>query len=282
MIINNYNSITKITKCGDKITNYKDLYIPDDYLSDMESRIYMADGKYYFCKCSSYIDKNKSRCYFILNEIIGRYLSDVLDIPSCDYRFGIFDKFLYAISEVFYKKKYIYYNCYQYYKTDAYNELSNLKGEYDKEYFLYDNILELVDNPIMLNKLLKLIAIDFKMGQEDRHSSNVILMKKRNSDLLDIAPLFDFEDSLVDDPNYYSELFYENPFLIIRKNEKSMKDFVKKYPEIYKYVYTLVNTSILDILQQIESDYNVSFDNSEYEHFKIVDNNNTKVLKKFL
>lgn len=48
---------------------------------------------------------------------------------------------------------------------------------------------------ILTDELLKLIVLDLKMGQMDRHGHNLMLKKNIKTGVIDLAPIYDYSRS---------------------------------------------------------------------------------------
>ena len=253
----------------DEITS---LHIPPNK-AKIRSRIVKINEKYYYSKMVSSPE--------MLNELIGSFLAKQLNLEAVDYQIGIYKGDLYALSELFYDENHIYPRFAQHFSETEKNQIEFLKSAGLGELYLKQpNISKLVNDEQLANKILKLIALDLKMEQTDRHSENVMLRKKIKTGTLDLAPIFDFGNSYFEKTKYPDKYFYDNPFIIVRKNKLSLNALSRQNPEIIDFARTLIDIPIEDVLTEIEKEKQITIPDETKLFYKKKDEQYTKVLQK--
>lgn len=127
-------------------------------------------------------------------------------------------------------------------------------------YLNADNMLKRIDS-CLLEEVLKLIAIDLRMGQTDRHNKNLTLQIRKDNGNLHLAELYDFSTAYQQKEYFYNKLFYENPFIILRKNNISL-------------------SSLEEALFDISNDKKIKFNQEESNYYQKKDSYNNKTLIK--
>ncbi len=251
--------------------DYKDvpnLFIPDGCESILLN-VTKYQGEYYYYKS---VNPQK-----LTNELIGTALAKRIGLDTVDYKIGKITKHanqLYAMSKILFEKEFTYHNCRDFYGVTRSTCLSFNSYVYLNDY----SLLEKIEDYNTLLNILKLTALDLKMGQFDRHNMNLFL-KIDDLGKVNLASIFDYGNS-------YSTLFgstiYDNPFVLLRKNKISLFYFVKRFPEIKEYASFLLNISIDDIFDDIEKDYIVLYSNHERNYYRKLDKQHNKVLQKII
>jgi len=270
MIINN-NS--KILHFEPQKINSKEIYIPSNHLS-MLPAITKIDDKYYYIKSV----KPKG----LINELIGSNLSKKIELNSVDYKIGICDNSLYALSEVFFEPNYSYSYCYDKYNTTAIEMYLKKRVIYERYYLSYLKMLKNINNKEMLLQILKLILIDLKMGQTDRNDHNIMLKTDNETNETTLASIYDFEESYEERPSLNEKYYYDNSFIILRKNFLSLFMFLQHFPFIKEYLKTLCDISILQVLDEIEKEFQIEFHTEEKKYYEEKDKEYTSILKRII
>lgn len=263
-----FKSFTPIKLSSNEINN---LHLPIG-LESIANSITKIDGEYYYYKSVS----SKQ----MINELIGSYLSKIINLDAVDYQIGFFNKDLYALSRVFYNADNSYTNCYDFFMTKPNNQLTRLEASISKFYLNQTNILDQISDWKMVSNILKLIAVDLKMGQTDRHNMNLTIKFCKKNNEMDLAPIYDFEKSYHKLSSYKGLHFYDNPFIMLRKNKISLYKFGRKYPEVAEFAELLTHIDIGDILSEIENEKKVVFSIQEKEYYQNNDIKHNKVLQK--
>ncbi len=272
----NINSNSKVIYFEEKNLSDKDycnLYLPDGY-GDLATQITKYQGDYYYYKQVS----NK----MMLHELIGCTFAKKIGLDTVQYRIGKKEEnsvTLYALSKIFFEKGFYYQDCYTTYGTISEKLFTDF--EYFLSYFYLNNckLLERVEDYNMILKILKLTAVDLKMGQIDRHNRNLFL-KLAQDGSIDLAPIYDYECSYCQKP--VPDAVYDNPFLILRKNKISLNSFASKFPEFRAYASFLEKISIDEVFNDIEKEHIVVIPDGERNFYRKMDQKYNKVLKKII
>ena len=251
----------------DKVTNIKDLtnegiILPPKFECLRNSTL-IHNGKSYYIKPASE--------YEMINELIGSYLSKQIGLDSVEYSLGYSDEDIYAMSELFFQKDYNYYS----FNDLLVNEYSDWLIKVEHYVHEYGNALYLL-NYDMFIAMLKLIAIDLRMGQYDRRSN---MMFKDKSGVFEFAPMYDFGASY---PNYTYRKYlneYINNFVIIEKDKEFLKQFSKDFPSFMDFVEIIRSIKMSDVLDEIQSENGIKLSDHEIKHYVYKDNEHNNVLK---
>ena len=216
---------------------------------------------------NEYFHVKKTSSQELINELLGSYLSQKINLDAVDNRIAIDDNYnLYALSRIFYERNNRYFKVYEF----GYNT-----------YYMYDykikkdNILDSIQesySKLLLDELLKMIALDLKMMQSDRNASNIIFKITKHG--YQLSKVYDFGEA-------YTGKFgsYFNPFIILFLNKNSLKKLIRQYPNIGEYIEKLNNIKIVEALEEISVRFNITFSKSEYEFYMKKDEEITKILK---
>ncbi len=272
LLINNNSNFITFTPHKLTSNEIQRLYIPRGLEKIVES-ITEVDGKYYYYKK---VDFNQ-----LINEFIGSYFSKQISLDAVDYQLGICNGEIYALSPIFYNQDYEYHDCQDYFGKIANHKLTESESPISRIYLKEDSILELINNTTMLLNILKLTFLDIKMGQIDRNNlGNIMIKKAKLNGLVDLAPVIDFESSYDDSPPYPEFYFYDNPFIVLRKNRLSLSSLIKKHPQILDTVNVLATLKIRDALTQIQREKRIILSGEELRYYEEKDKNYSKVLQK--
>ncbi len=215
----------------------------------------------------------------LINELIGCQFAKILNLESVEYKIGKMeeDKYnTYVLSKVFFEENYQYKTCYEYFKTESNKNISMLQTLFSPIFLSEFKLIDRLDKQTII-KLLKLIALDLKMGQMDRNDRNILLkIDKENN--IDLAPIFDYGESYYKRENLFE--IYSNSFITIRFNKMSFSNLFERFPELREYIDILKNISLQSILKRIEEENNISFTDGEIDFYQKQDLQKNKVLKK--
>lgn len=270
MIINKNSNVIEFDLKSVTRDEINSLYIPPYQKNNVIHGIVKIDGEYYYAK---YIDDVK-----MINELIGSFLSSYIGLDTVDYKIGMYKGNMYALSKLFYLSDYEYYNVPTLYRIRPKNLIGKKEQLLHKLYLCKTDVIDRLRGKELVDDVLKLIAVDLKMGQRDRHVNNVLLKKK--DDIVSLAPIYDYGYSYMDDSKIGSDIYYDSPFIILRKNILSIRALSIKYPNIKKHIDKICDIDIEDVLLELESLNNISFFKEEVENIKNMDNENMKILKK--
>jgi hypothetical protein len=230
------------------------------------------DGKYYYAK--------KCSINTLINELVGSYYSSLIGLDVVDYKIGKTKSdisSLYALSEIFYKDDYSY--------TTVEDSVAGLRPDDTKAftrglgsiYVCDTSVLSLFHFQQLIDSVLKMTAVDLKMGQVDRYNYNVILRDDGYEKHLE--KVFDFGWSYavsIDD----KKACYYNPFLVVKRNAISICGLARKYPQIKKTAAILSTTPLYDVLKNIESRFNIKIEDKDIPGYLEMDNVYSKLLRK--
>lgn len=104
-----------------------------------------------------------------------------------------------------------------------------------------------------------------------------MLQRNLKDGLINLAPVYDYSNSYA----FFEKPFkyYRNVYLLIRNNKHSIKNIVRKYPQIIEYFDILKELTMEEILETIEKEKNIGINQSEKEYRIVKDKEYTKILK---
>lgn len=268
MRVYNDSKVDYFSKVHVSEAEVKMLNIPANNMEIVKNIIRIKE-RYYLYKRVSLVEG--------INELIGSNLAKKLNLDTASYHFGICDETLYVLSELFYNEGYCYTSSYEYLSFSDVDDFLRLKSFACSFAGSEYKLLERVENSSIYLNLLKLIAIDLKMGQVDRCNKN--LMLKIDSDGREsLAPIYDYGAAYLDK----KFRIYSNPFVTIFLNSKGINKFSSRFPQIREYIELLNNIAINDVLDEIGINDNICFYEDVRNYYGDKDYNNSKILKKFL
>ena len=270
MIINKSSNIIEFDTRNVTKEEINNLSIPPYLKNNVIHGVVKIDGEYYYAK---YIDDVK-----MINELIGTFLSTYIGLDTVDYKIGKSKNCMYALSKIFFLSDYEYYNVPTIYRLNPHNLIGSKDKLLHKLYLCKTDVIDKIKDKDLVDDVLKLITLDLKMGQRDRHVNNVLLKKK--DDKVSLAPIYDYGYSYMSDSRIGSDLYYDNPFIILRKNLLSVKGLLIKYPNIKKHIDKICDIDIEEMLLELEFLNGISFTKEEVDNIKNIDQENMKILKK--
>lgn len=197
--------------------------------------------------------------YRMINELIGSFLAKKLDLDTVDYEIGKTTAGIQALSHPFYEEGYYYKFFRDYYHSLKYPKRSFLEKISSFHSYCATEGLDMLVGTALYESALKLIAIDLKMSQIDRHGNN-IQVKIKDDEVVSLAPIYDYSESYVIGA---AATFYRSPLVWVRKNRVSLEELIKRHPELWNYLEYLMSFSIYDILQSIGDEKNIDFTGDE-------------------
>lgn len=210
----------------------------------------------------------------LINELIGSFLSKKMGLNTAFYKFCLSEdgKSLYALSKILYQPEYTTIK--EVLKRDRQSDLSYEERPSYKLYHLKNKTLEFYKGTLLFSDILKVTAIDLKMGHWNRSSCNM-QVKVDSFGTLTLGPIFDYQSA-------YSKVkdYYTNSFLSVKNNYISLNILLKKYPELCDYIRFLNSFSISEILSRIEEEKKVEFSNQEKIYYQERQSDNDKVISK--
>ena len=207
---------------------------------------FYINNKWYYYK--NFLQYQNSDEHF-LNELIGEFLATFLGLNTINYQIGCT------------LNLYLEANCTQL------NNLINLK-HYCKSNEMYKKLLL---------QLLKMIALDIYMNQQDRTKNNFLFEKEKNGIIL--APLYDYEKSLTitssttDSPQYSSCIF---------GIDMSNYNELVKYPELQNLLQIITTLDINDILDIISNKYKIKIPILQRKKYTEITEKRKKLIRKYL
>ena len=274
MKLNDSSNVIQFEPTSISIEELKNIGI-QQHFEDMKKHVVKIDGKYYYSKICRSRD--------MVSELIGTYLCDLVGLDVVDYLIGQTgtgepSNYYYALSEIFYKKGYFYSTTQDYFEMRPDDE--KVYSQKMDRFFICDTcVLDQIDNPELINSVMKMTAVDIKMGQIDRHNYNVMLRLTMNGKA-EMEKLFDFGGAYEDDPPYPEYYCYDNPFLIVRKNTISIMRLVKKYPQIRESAAILRDVPLYDVIKEIEKRFNIKIEDKDIPSYLKMDKQFNRVLRK--
>ena len=200
----------------------------NEYIDYLRDYLIEINGDYFFQKEVSKVDA--------FNEMIGRYLCNKIYLETTDLKVIKKNIITYKIITPNYRSN----NCIYFKPEDNFEY-----GEY-VEYFNDRYFKNLED--VHKDDLLKLLAVDLMMEQEDRYARNMEQYYNKN---IRLAPIIDFSNSFID----YRGFTYFNPYILIRKDIKSLDMFYNKYPKGYEYFKDIFETGYEELEEFLKNNY---------------------------
>ena len=267
MILNDSSSVIPF-KYGNNSSDLKEI-LAEDFYPDIRD-IVVIDGEYYHAKMVT----NKE----MLNELIGSYYSKLIGLDAVDYKIGILDGQIYALSKMFFKKELSYVYVTDYFCPSL--TFSTIKRETieKRDYFLECGNLQRLNNESAIKSILLMSAVDIKMHQADRHSYNIIL--RIVDGVVYIEKVFDFGWAYEVYKDKDTDVFYKNTFLIVKQDVISLGMLADRYPEFRRCSAILSDAPVYDVLREIERINNIKVTDQEFEYYVDRDEEYTKLLKK--
>lgn len=270
MKFNENSKIIPLKKLELSDEEIRSLYIPKKYDSIKES-ITCYQKEYYYYKSVT--------ANLLINELLGSYLAKKVGLDTVDYKIGEMQNQIYVLSKIFYEPDYSYSDFRSYYGEIQFLDLSFYQTLMSFFYLSKFELLNKIKSSELVKSILKLTALDLKMGQFDRHNKNLLLKINQNNDV-NLVSQFDYGGSYPIKGTPY--LIYDNPAIILRKNKKSLLAFSESFPEFVDYVSLLYHIPIDDAMKDIENEKLIEFDSEEMYFYQKQDIENNKILRKIL
>lgn len=244
-------------------------YIGEDF--EPEIRDYVRiNGEYYYVKMVTSRE--------MLNELIGSYYSRLIGLDAVQYKIGIFEGKLYALSKMFFKKNTSYVYCADYFSPTLFFSTTKREIIEKKDYFVESVNLKRLNNDDAVKSILQMSAVDIKMNQADRHSFNVIIRVVNGIPY--IEKVFDFGWAYDLYPDENNKVYYKNPFIIVKKDCISLSMLADKHPEFGRCAALLSNVPVGDVLMDIEKSFNIKVTDEDFKYYVEKDKEYTKLLRK--
>lgn len=210
---------------------------------------YNIDGIWYYFKPSMQIR-------FLFNELMGEQLAKYFGIDTVHYELAYRNKvynphikasdgYYYGIiSKNFREKDKEYLSSIDLNMPEDKDNIDSLKSRRLKKIFSTKTNYE-----IIINKLLKMIILDFYMEQTDRRSCNFCFSKDK-SGFIDLCPLYDYESSFED-----LDFVYRNALLWFNVESKRTLKYVHNSEIMQGQLYKLMDIDINSIIKYIKEYY---------------------------
>ena len=245
-------------------------------LEEVVNVINVPNKKWNFKRINEGLYFKKQECvlYFV-NELIGRMLSNKLDLDAITYVIasrvtklpkGPIKTDYGVASPDFKEEDWVYFNPQETFGLHTFLEYINYLTK---------------DSSSLMNSLSKLFAIDIYSGQTDRYGQNIIFKKQKGKVLL--APAFDFERSFInlfDGNDHVYENGYNCSFFSIECDE--LKDYFKVIPNLETYITKLLSLSMSELLEEIEDMYKIIIPTELKDYYGAYVEENTKSLIKHM
>lgn len=276
---------TKLIELEDQQYNPKelvDILNIDEKTLSLWNNWYNIQGKWYYYKSAM------PGCLFF-NELLGVELAKYFDLDTVNYQIA-FQKLNIDRNDPFYKDYPLY----------GYGLISENFREKDKEYlspadlgysFFKDtdikdsngkailkdlSIIELLrcdteeNYNELIRNIIKLSVLDFYMQQEDRCDRN-ILFSKDKSNYIQLAKVFDFEDSFAKCSSDYG-----SSLLLINLDNKQTLEMLRNNPIFQEQFYNLMNVNMQDVIERVHDKYKLrmigNFIKDYFDHDKKIKN----------
>lgn len=224
---------------------------------------------YYFKDFNLYYDPAKH----FLNELIGEVLANVLELSTIHYNIGHMSledgsKDYVLLSESFREKGYKYLLPSQVFYRNCIN-LSNLE-------LIRNNCETNGKYRELVSQLLKMIAIDVYMNQEDRTTNNLLFKKKGG--IITLAPLYDYEESFNESTNN-KPFKYKTPILGLDLSDTSEID---KFPELKELFSMFLSLDIEKLLDYVSDKHKIDIPERKRKEYRKHDEHMKKVLTRIV
>jgi len=271
MIITEKSEVLPFAQSGIEKSDLNSLYIPSEF-SDIIPQLTKIGETIYYSKPSS--------VQYMTNELIGSYLAKRLGLDTVDYQIGLRkeDSQFFALSELFYEDGYQYQSALEFLGEHHYRNCFSMAQSGIKTvvpcYYSLRTLRPYKGTPFY-DKNLKLIALDLKMAQRDRHEKNIII-KMASKGTIDLAPIYDYGRAY----SVNFDLAYGNPFAFIRYTESTLDLLFRRYPDLRDYVFFLNKIDMEEILRTIEREKHIQFTSQEKREYGLEQQNIDSLIDK--
>ncbi len=255
MIFNNNSKVIRFEYHNPTAEEYRRYHIPVDN-QNIRNLVVNANGSIFYTKSLGN--------YRMINELIGSHLAKKLDLDTVDYEIGETTTGFQALSKPFYEEGYSYEYFKDYFQLPSYSIKVLLSALNPFVAFCITDGLDMLKDTSLYSDALKLIALDLKMAQIDRHSSN-LQVKIKDNKAVSFAPIYDYSESYLIGE---SASFYFSPLIWIKKNRVSLNELIRRHPELWDYLEYLMNLSIYDILESIGEEKDIEFTGNEVFNYQ--------------
>lgn len=260
------------------ILNLSDKYIPEnkknsiiDIMPNLArkyySKMYYKNGIWYYFK------KDIEYGFYpftISEELIGTYLANILDLETVKYEIAKTKNNYGIASQNFKTNENNYYTFYDLVDIEINDNIDILKLLITKENY-----------QILLNQMVKLLALDTYMLQQDRCNINLQFKQNIKTKELQFAPIYDYANC-----NSNVKDIYITKNVLFNVTEKNINELVERYPKYKEYISILLSHSLKQIWEQICIDYKLNMDCFTYDrvkdYYELKEENQKRYLKKII
>jgi len=226
-------------------------FLANQYIQKM---FLMNHTWYYFRK----EEENYGYPFYLMNELLGSYLAKILKLDAVTFQVGCVENKLGLVSKNFRKS-----NC-TYYFGDyfvPYNNLVNANSnvEHIKQFYRNEQ-----DKEIVIDSLLKLLALDIYMLQKDRISTNIQFEENLETKQFRVAPIYDFATCI--DSIGLEGIYLNNVIVVL--DDFNIRLLNKIYPQFSNYLTILLEQKMSTMFETICEDYHFNQDCFVYEQVK--------------
>ncbi len=253
MIFNNNSKVISFQYNEPSLDECRKYHIPDEN-PRVRKLVVNVDNSIFYTKALGN--------YRMINELIGSHLAHKLDLDTVDYEIGKTSTGFHALSKPFYEEGYQYDFFKDYFHLSNFPRRDILTYINPFSSFCRTEGLDIIKGTKMYESALKLIAIDLKMAQVDRHSGN--LQVKYDDKEVSLAPIYDYSESyLMGD----SSTIYRSSLIFIKKNRASLEELIKRHPQLLEYLSYLLSLPIDVILTEIGDEKDIEFTGNEMSRY---------------
>ena len=244
-----------------------------DFIHHYESNFYEFDDLIYYYKDDTYYLTTS----YLFNDLLGVEFCKAIELDTVEYEIARKNNSIGLASKNFKDIDQFEY----FYLSDLDYKMKLGTDGFEHIHFLINQCTSRVNQDKLLKQIFKLLSIDIAMFQYDRHVLNLQFKRNRDTNFLELAPIYDFErcrDQV--NLNYFS--FFH---ILINLNFDTVHALGRMYPlfmDILDQVYSI------DMLQLIEYIWqNLQFNRESYFYYNIVSYyeqkrvNQRQLLKKF-
>lgn len=199
--------------------------------------------------------------FHMIDELLGMFLCKKRELTTLDYKISKVDETYGLASENFKTDKYNYH---------TFNSLIGGPLDGDKSYNI--DLLKLIcvddkNEEKLLKHMFELFAIDIIMLQKDRCGVNLQFQIDKQTNELDLAPIYDFSNCYKK-INKESKKIWNLKNVIYDLNEINIKKLLEQYPMFKEELDFYLEQNLLKVWDEICKYYNLNQDCSENERVK--------------
>ena len=231
------------------------------------SKMYYKNGIWYYFK------KDIEYGFYpftISEELIGTYLANILDLETVKYEIAKTKNNYGIASQNFKTNDNNYYTFYDLVDIEINDNIDILKLLITKENY-----------QILLDQILKLLALDTYMLQQDRCNINLQFKQNIKTKELQLAPIYDYANC-----NLSVKDTYITKNVLFNVTDDNINELVERYPKYKEYISILLSHSLKHIWEQICIDYKLNMDCFTYDrvkdYYELKEENQKIYLKKII